>query len=106
MDEKEYHVEVSRASTRKLAAHVAFLARVNNAAALRLHNEIFADMCSLKDSPSSYPRYYSDRFPERILHKKLSAKRYLIVFVIEENKNLVTVVDIQDCRQDTDKSLV
>ncbi|MDR1564755.1 MAG: type II toxin-antitoxin system RelE/ParE family toxin [Oscillospiraceae bacterium] len=105
MNEREYQVEVSRASARKLAAHVAFLSRVNNAAAWRLHNEILEDIRSLKDYPSSYAYYASKRFPERKLHKKVSAKRYLIVFAIEESNKLVTVVDIQDCRQDTDKKL-
>ena len=76
MDEAEYQVEVSRASIRKLAAHVAFLARVNNAAAWRLHNEIFADIRSLSNHPSSHVRYYSKRFPDRVLYRKLSAKRY------------------------------
>jgi plasmid stabilization system protein ParE len=106
MDETEYHVEVARAAARKLAAHVAFLARVHQAAALRLHNEIFADIRSLQDRPASYMRYESKRFPDRDLHRKLSAKRYLLVFAISESQKLVTVVDIQDCRQDVDKKLV
>ena len=106
MDEIEYHVEVSRTSAKKLAAHVAFLARVNNAAAWRLHNEIFSDIRSLKNSPSSHVRYYSRRFPDRVLRRKISAKRYLVVFNIEESQKLVTVVDVQDCRQDIDKNLV
>jgi plasmid stabilization system protein ParE len=106
MDETEYHVEVSRASARKLAAHVAFLARVRGAAAWRLHNNIFADISSLKEHPESYARYESKRFPNRDLRKKLSAKRYLIVFVVEESKKLVTIVDIQDCRQDENKKLI
>jgi plasmid stabilization system protein ParE len=106
VDEIEYQVEVSRASARKLAAHVAFLARVNNTAAWRLHNEIFADIRSLKDHPSSHVRYDSKRFPNRVFHRKVSTKRYSIIFTIEENKKLVTVVDIQDCRQDTPKNFV
>ena len=106
LDETEYQVEVSRASARKLAAHVAFLARVNNAAAWRLHNEIFADIRSLKDHPGSYVRYFSKRFTDRVLHRKISAKRYLIVFAIQEEAKLVTVVDIQDCRQGDDKNFV
>jgi plasmid stabilization system protein ParE len=106
MDDTEYQVEVSRASTRKLAAHVAFLARVNNVAARRLYDEIFTDICRLKEHPSSFLRYESKRFPDCDLHKKLSAKRYWIVFAIEESKKLVTVVDVQDCRQDIDKKLV
>ena len=106
MDETEYQVEVSRASARKLAAHVAFLARVNNTAAWRLHNEIIADVHSLKNRPSSCVRYHLERFPDRILYRKISAKRYLIVFAIKKSQKLVTVVDIQDCRQNTDKNLV
>ena len=102
----DYQVEISRASARKLAAHVSFLARVNEAAALRLHHEIFADICSLNDSPSSYMRYESKRFPDRVLHRKLSAKRYLLIFAVDEHQKRVTVVDIQDCRQDVDKNLV
>jgi len=106
MGEAEYQVEVSRASARKLAAHVAFLARVNNAAALRLHNEVFDGIRGLKDNPSSCIRHYSKRFPEYVFRRKLSAKRYLIIFTVEESKKLITVLDIQDCRQDDDKNFV
>lgn len=96
MDETVYRVEAARAAARKQAAHVTFLARVNEAAALRLHTEIFADIKSLKSNPESNPRYESKRFPDRELHKKLSGKRYWIVFAIQKDRNLVTVVDIQD----------
>jgi plasmid stabilization system protein ParE len=105
-NDAEYRVEVSRASARKLAAHVSFLARVHPAAAQRLHNEIFEDIKSLKDNPSGCRRYESKRFPDRDLYQKLSAKRYLIVFAIQESNKLVTVVDIQDLRQDVDKKLI
>jgi mRNA-degrading endonuclease RelE of RelBE toxin-antitoxin system len=103
-NELEYEVEVSRASAKKLAAHVAFLARVNNAAALRLYHRISTDIRGLKNNPSSHARYYSKKNPERILYRIISAKRYLIVFAIQENKKRVTIVDIQDCRQDVDKN--
>ena len=106
MDHTEYQVKVSRPSARKVAAHVSFLARVSQPAALRLHDEIFADIRSLKDHPSSYMRYESKRFPDRVLHRKISAKRYLLVFSVDESKKIVTVVDIQDCRQDVDKNFV
>ena len=105
MDNEKYHVEVSRASSRKFSAHVAFLARVHNAAAWRLHNEILTDIRSLEGHPSRYPKCESKGFPDRDLHQKSSSKRYQIVFAIQESEKLVTVVDIQDCRQDSDKNL-
>jgi plasmid stabilization system protein ParE len=99
-------VEVSRAATRKLAAHIAFVARVNQAAALRLHEEILADMRGLENHPAIHPPYDSDRFPDLGLRRKITARRYRLVFAIREEEKLVTVVDVQDCRQGEGKNLV
>jgi len=104
MAAKKYQVFVDPQADRKLAAHIEFLARISEAAAVRLYNEYEEALNFLKDSPASCPLYIPQKPIEAKLKYKLFGKRYRIVFEIIDNK--VYIYDIQDCRQDIDKSLV
>jgi hypothetical protein len=84
--------------------HFRFLARVSVLAAERLYTAYEDALRFLEHSPEICPRYITQKMPDADLKYKLFGKRYRIVFEIIGNA--VYVYDIQDCRQDTDKSLV
>ena len=87
-----------------MASHIYFLARVSEPAAGRLYDAYEGALEALAENPHGYPRYEPDSEIPAQLHKKLFAKRYRIVFEVRDGA--VYIYDIQDCRQDADKSLV
>jgi len=104
MTVKKYKVLVDPQADRKLAGYIEFLARVSEAAAVRLYNEYEETLNHLKDSPASCPPYIPQKPIDAKLKYKLFGRRYRIVFEIIDKT--VYIYDIQDCRQDVDKSLV
>ena len=100
----QYNVLVSPSADRKLASHIEFLSRVNEMAAARLYTAYGEALCLLATSPKICPPYNPPKMTDADLRAKLFAKRYRIVFEIIGNS--VYIYDIQDCRQDADKSLV
>lgn len=103
-DAKEYKVVISPGAYDRMYEHFDFLAQVNEAAADRLLQKLLKDLRSLEvsvDAGMPYERPYTPAGRYRYL---LSAKRYRIVFMVEGNK--VFVDDIQDCREDDDKSIL
>jgi len=87
-----------------MASHIHFLARVSEPAAGRLYDAYEEALGALAENPHGYPRYEPHREIAAVLHAQLFAKRYRIVFEI--CGDAVYIYDIQDCRQDIDKSLV
>ena len=87
-----------------MASHIHFLARVSVPAAERLYDAYEEALGALAENPRGYPRYESHGKIAAQLHFKLFEKRYRIVFEILDGT--VYIYDIQDCRQDVDKSLV
>jgi len=81
-----------------------FLSRVNEPAAERLYMAYNEALGFLAQNPEACPSYIPQKPIDADLKYKIFAKRYRIVFEIIENE--VYVYDVQDCRQDTDKSLV
>jgi hypothetical protein len=104
MSTYNYSVHVDSAAYEKMYRHLRFLSRVSDKAAERLYNELNEAIMTLRSDPGSYPIYMQKRPSDIELRYKLCGKRYRIVFEIIANQ--VFVYDIQDCRQDTDKSLV
>ena len=100
----QYHVLVSPPADRKLAHFIEFLSRISEPAAERLYRAYDEALCFLEQSPETCPPYIPQKPIDADLKFKMFAKRYRIVFEIIGNE--VYVYDIQDCRQDTDKSLV
>ncbi len=101
---KQYEIFVSPLADRKLASHIEFLARVSDAAAKCLFTAYEDALRLLAEIPESYPTYIPLKPLEADLKYKIFSKRYRMVFEIIDRK--VYLYDIQDCRQDTDKSLV
>ena len=104
MESKKYQVLVDPLADRRIAVHIEFLACVSENAAIRLYEAYENALAFLGDSPKSCPPYISSKTVDADLKYELFGKRYRIVFEIIGNE--VYVYDIQDCRQDMDKSLV
>jgi len=101
---KEYSVVIAPAANDRIAEHMEFLARVSEKAAKRLLNEIISGVRSLKTLPYRNPIYNRPYIP-------LDKYRYLIVFnrsriVYQIDGDYVFVDEIQNCRQDEDKSIL
>lgn len=104
METKRYKVLIDPIADMKLAAHVEFLARVSENAAFRLYDYYEQALGFLEKSPESCPVYYPQKPLDIQLRYHLFGGRYKIVFEI--SGNTVFAYDIQDSRQDVDKSLV
>ena len=104
MPSDKFDVLVSPQADRKMASHIHFLARVSEPAASRLYDAYEEALRGLEENHRGYPRYELHDKITAELHSKLFEKRYRIVFEIRDSA--VCIYDIQDCRQDVDKSLV
>jgi mRNA-degrading endonuclease RelE of RelBE toxin-antitoxin system len=104
MEAKKFHVFVEPIANKKLAAHMEFLSRVSKNATIQLYKEYEEALRYLEGSPESCPSYLPRMSIDAQLRYKLFGKRYRIVFEIVDNA--VYVYDIQDCRQDVDKSII
>jgi len=101
---KKYKIRVTPAVNDKMTGHFEFLARGSENAAHKLLDELIKDIKLLETNPQINP--YLDRpyiEPGKYRYK-LSYGRYRIVYQIANDT--VFIDDIQDCRQDDDKSLL
>ena len=103
-EEQVYHVIVAQAVNDRMAGHFEFLARVSENAATRLLENLLKDIHSLETMPYRNPIYERPYLPQGKYRYMISCNRYLIVYRI--NDEYVFVDDIQDSRQDDDKSLL
>jgi len=99
-----FSVHIDAAANDKMRGHFRFLAQVSPPAAKRLRQQLNEAINFLKDSPKSCPPYLFAKAIDAELRYYLFGKRYRIVFEIDGSD--VFIYDIQDCRQDTGKSLV
>ena len=97
-DIANYNVVISDAALAMLDSHVEFLARVSKQAAANLMDTVLDDIASLSQLPERFPLFESTFIPDGRYRKKLSAKRYLLLYEIDGND--VCVDYIVDCRQD------
>jgi hypothetical protein len=106
LDEKEkiYQVAIAPAANDRMSQHLEFLARVSVPAAENLLEKLMADIRSLEKMPFRNPIYNRPFLPPGKYRYLVSAKRYRIVYQIVDR--FVFVDDIEDCRQDDDKSVL
>ena len=100
----EYTVLIDPVAYDKMYSHMRFLAKVSVPASERLYKLLEDAVEELKKAPEICPIYTLPQKTDAELRHKLFGKRYRIVFEIVGNA--VYIYDIQDCRQDIDKSLV
>lgn len=103
-NEKVYLVIIASNANDKMYDHFEFLARVSVNAANKLLDGLLKDIRNLRTDPFRYPVYNRSYLPVGKYHYILSNTRYGIVYQIIGNQ--VFVDDIQDCRQDDDKSIL
>ena len=101
-DEKIYNVIIDPSANDRMAEHIEFLARVSENAANRLLNELLTGIRSLKTLPYRNPIFNRPYLPEGKYRYLILNKRYRMVYQIDGD--FVFVDDIEDCRQDEDKS--
>ena len=101
---KKYQVSVSPAANDRMYDHFLFLAKVSENAARKLLAELVKDIKSLELMPQINPYFDRPYIEQGKYRYKLSYNRYRIVYQII--KDSVFVDDIQDCRQDDEKSLL
>jgi hypothetical protein len=104
MESKKYQVFVDPSADGRLAAHIEFLARVSENAAVRLYKDYEEALRFLENSPKGCPLYTPNTPIDAELRYKLFGKRYKIIFEIAGST--VYAYDIQDCRQNLDKNLL
>ncbi|ACV61767.1 hypothetical protein Dtox_0866 [Desulfofarcimen acetoxidans DSM 771] len=103
-NEKVYQVIIASDANERMYDHFEFLARVSVNAANMLLDGLLKDIRNLRTDPFRYPVYNRPYLPVGKYHYILLNKRYRIVYQIIGNQ--VFVDDIQDCRQDDDKSIL
>ena len=99
-----YKVIVSPGAYKRMYDHFMFLAQVNETAADKLLKIMLDDLKSLESYVQSGLPYERPYTPDGKYRYRLCAKRYPIVFMVEDST--VFVDDIQDCREDDDKSII
>ena len=99
-----YKVIIDPAANDRMFEHFEFLSNVSEQAANRLLDELLDDINSLETFPYVNPVLNRPYLPQGKYRCKISSKRYRIVYQIENN--FVFVDDIQDCRQNDDKSVL
>ena len=103
-NEKVYQVIIASDANDRIYDHFEFLARVSVNAANKLLDGLLKDIRKLRTDPFRYPVYNRPYLPTGKYRYILSNKRYRIVYQIIGNQ--VFVDDIEDCRQDADKSIL
>jgi plasmid stabilization system protein ParE len=100
-----FKVAIAPAANDRMYDHFEFLAQVNETAAERLLDELIADIKSLEYMPHRNPVYSRPYIKSgKYRYMVSSGGRYRIVYQI--GNSTVFVDDIQDCRQDENKSLL
>ena len=100
MEHSFFRVSIHPDAIGKLQDYMQFLTRISENAGARLYFSYTESIDFLTRAPESCPLYLNDP----AYRYKLFGKRYRIVFKIVEHT--VYVNDIQDCREDIDKSLI
>lgn len=103
-NENVYEVMIAPDANDRMYEHFEFLARVSVRAANRLLDELLKDIRNLRIDPFRYPLYNRPYLTAGKYRYILSNGRYRIVYQVIGNQ--VFVDDIQDCRQDDDKSIL
>ena len=92
-----YHVIISIEANNMFNEHVNFLAQVSQKAALTLSSDLFVRLKELGKSPYLYPLFFSEKIETK--YRKLTFKRYLVLYTINEQEKTVEIEYIWDTRK-------
>lgn len=98
MPNKKYNVIISDTAFQMLAIHVSFLAKVNLTSSKKLKSIMIKAIRDLSETAEMYPWLSDPMLPLYKYHKRLVAKRYCIIYQIQND--VVYVEYILDCRRD------
>jgi len=101
---KVYKIIIDPAANDRMYEHFEFLARIGADAANRLLKSLLADIRSLKTLPFGIRRTTARICPAGKYRDIIYNKRYRVIYQVDGD--FVFVDDIQDCRQDEDKSML
>ena len=94
---KSYNIVFSSRVDKMVTDHVSFIARVSISAAKQFRRELADILKRIEDNPYQFPVDTDLNLPEDMYRKALFAKRYKVLFMLE---NQTVYVDaIVDCRQ-------
>ena len=99
-DQKVYSVVVHDDAAGMLYSHVRFLAKVSIPAARKLRGTLEEAFASLETMPHRCPIFRTHRTVDT--YRQLVVGRYLVLFSIGEEKNIVKIRYILDSRQEND----
>lgn len=97
----KYKVVISERAAQMLTTHAAFLAQISENAANNFVAEFETAAKSLEDMPKRCPWLSGEYIPRNTYRFLLFAKRYMIVFQIEDD--IVYADLVINCRQDNQK---
>lgn len=103
-NEKVYQVIIAPEANGRMYEHFEFLARVSADAANKLLDELLKCIRNLRTEPFRHPVYSRPYLPVGKYRYAMSGKKYRIVYQVINNQ--VFVDDIQDCRENDDKSIL
>ena len=99
-----YDVHVDDEAYSKLLRHMRFLSQASIPASKRMYIAYEKTLTYIGKTPNACPPYLLEQTIDEELRCKLFYKRYLLVFSIVGKD--VYILDVQDCRQSSDKNLV
>ena len=94
----KYRVIISERAKEMLATHIAFLARVNKPAAMKLRKRVVDEIRTLQEMPQLFPFFNEPYMPPNKYHKLYVENWYLVLYQIKDST--VYVDWVVDCRQD------
>ena len=102
MTDHVYRVIIGDDALSRLNVYVSFLSQANRSAAHVLRNDLLARIGNLGKTPFLYPVFNSKTLSDMfgVEYRKLTYKRYLILYTVDESAKTVYVEYIWDTRMD------
>ena len=98
--DKNYNMDVNDSAKLMMLEHITFLSQVRVTAAEKLYESFEKAFDSLSKFPHRCPVFET---PYTVYeYRRLVVDRYVLLFIIDEQRNIVYVEYIWDLRQDND----
>ena len=98
MASRVYRVIIGDDARNMFNEHINFLARVSSSAARVLRTDLHAKIRGLGKTPFLYPIYELSDI--EVEYRKLTYKRYVVLYTIDESEKCVYVEYVWDTRMD------
>ena len=98
MASRAYRITIGDDARNMLNEHVNFLAQVSSSAARVLRTDLHARIRGLGKTPLLYPVYEVKGI--EVEYRKLTYKRYIVLYTVNESEKVVYVEYVWDTRMD------